>query len=145
MLINKEKLLDLLLYHEYILTITKKNTFFSHKKMNIEYNKIKIIKHFNLLLIWKNHIKLLRMNGLILIKILLIPSLVYSINENLSSRSWETICSILSCQSVLDRCLNCIGLNQCINCVQSENNICLRCVDSIINQLYHKWITNNTM
>jgi hypothetical protein len=68
----------------------------------------------------------------------IIIGLIYGFEGDPSFKSWEAICSILSCQSVLDQCIryNCIGLNQCRSCVQTENQICVRCVDSVINQQY---------
>jgi hypothetical protein len=51
------------------------------------------------------------------------------------SREWQSICSILSCQPILERCVrnNCEGKDNCRNCVQSENPTCLRCVDGLLN------------
>ena len=52
------------------------------------------------------------------------------------TRGWESICSILSCKPVLENCIrtNCIGKENCRNCVQNENEMCLRCVDGLINE-----------
>jgi hypothetical protein len=62
-------------------------------------------------------------------------------SENLNTqdpRGWESICSILSCKSVLDNCIrnNCIGKDNCRNCVLSENQMCVRCVDGLWNEQY---------
>jgi len=81
---------------------------------------------------------------IVLINVLSINSLIESLNQNQSIRTWESICAILSCQSALDKCIRygCIGLNQCRNCVQTENQNCLRCVDSILNEQFST--TNGT-
>jgi hypothetical protein len=57
-------------------------------------------------------------------------------NENESARNWEVICSILACKSVLDKCVldQCSGAYECRNCVFTQNQICSRCVDSILNE-----------
>lgn len=76
---------------------------------------------------------------IILLNILTITNFALGLNPYVKSiRTWESVCSILSCQSVLDKCIrnNCMGLNQCRNCVQIENQNCLRCVDSILNEQY---------
>jgi hypothetical protein len=53
-------------------------------------------------------------------------------------RTWESVCSILSCQSVFDKCIRneCLGVDECRNCVKNENQNCLRCVDSILNEQF---------
>jgi hypothetical protein len=53
-------------------------------------------------------------------------------------RGWESICSILSCKPVLEFCIrnNCLGKDDCRNCVISENPICVRCVDGLLDEQY---------
>ena len=79
-------------------------------------------------------------NLIIVVTILLVTTcFVESLNSAQSERTWESICSLLSCQSVLDKCIRneCIGVSQCRNCVQNENQNCLRCVDSILNEQFN--------
>jgi hypothetical protein len=54
-------------------------------------------------------------------------------------KNWESYCAILSCQPVLNQCVQdgCLGISNCTNCVKTSDQNCVRCVDSIINeQLY---------
>jgi hypothetical protein len=52
-----------------------------------------------------------------------------------NQRGWESICSILSCKPILDRCVRnkCLGKDECRNCVLSEYQMCERCVDGLLN------------
>jgi hypothetical protein len=56
----------------------------------------------------------------------------------LNQRGWESICSILSCKPVLENCIrnNCLGKDDCRNCVLSEYQICVRCVDGLLDEQY---------
>jgi hypothetical protein len=78
-------------------------------------------------------------NLIAFIYIIIASSLAKALNENEIVRNWEVICSILSCKSVLDRCIQnqCLGADQCRNCVLSKNKICSRCVDSILNEQFN--------
>jgi hypothetical protein len=69
------------------------------------------------------------------------------IAETLVQKGWESICSVLSCKPVLDNCIrkNCIGKDECRSCVQSENQICMRCFDSLINEQYFTINGNQTI
>lgn len=80
----------------------------------------------------------------VLLNLLLAISLIESFNQNRSKRSWDSICSLLSCQFVLNKCVqnSCLSIDQCRNCVQTENQNCVRCVDSIINEQFST--TNGT-
>ena len=74
----------------------------------------------------------------IFINILITINCVKSLIPDKSIRNWESICAVLLCKPVLDKCVQneCIGLTQCRNCVQNENPTCLRCVDTIMNEQY---------
>jgi hypothetical protein len=74
------------------------------------------------------------LNFLIIIQIILDIS-TFKIQE---TRGWESICSILSCKPVLENCIrnNCLGKENCRNCVLSENPICVRCVDGLLDEQY---------
>ena len=67
-----------------------------------------------------------------------VTSLDWRSNQDRSFKTWESICSILSCKSALDKCVqnNCFGLDGCRSCIKTENQNCLRCVDSILNEQY---------
>jgi hypothetical protein len=60
----------------------------------------------------------------------------FKLNDSPVEKSWETICSILSCKPVLDKCIenDCIGIDQCKACVQSQNRNCNRCVDELLKE-----------
>ena len=68
----------------------------------------------------------------------LITDLAQSFDQKESVKNWESVCSILSCKTVLDKCIQnaCLGADQCRSCVQTQNQNCLRCLDSIINEQY---------
>jgi hypothetical protein len=68
----------------------------------------------------------------------LIIILIAQNSETQVPRSWESICSILSCKPVLENCIrnNCTGKENCRNCVLSENQMCVRCVDGLLNEQY---------
>jgi hypothetical protein len=75
----------------------------------------------------------------ILLSLLIIIFIIKSIKTNNlkhQERGWESICSILSCKPVLDNCIrkSCLGKDDCRNCVQSENQMCVRCVDGLLNE-----------
>jgi hypothetical protein len=74
-----------------------------------------------------------------LISIFIRSSLVASFDSNHPLKNWQSICFILSCKSVLEKCIQneCFGVNECRNCVQSLNQICLRCVDNILNEQFN--------
>jgi hypothetical protein len=74
--------------------------------------------------------------SLILIVILKIIDALNS--ETQGARGWESICEILSCKPVLENCIrnNCLGKENCRNCVLSENQNCVRCVDGLWNEQY---------
>jgi hypothetical protein len=57
-------------------------------------------------------------------------------SETQGAKGWESICEILSCKPVLENCIrnNCLGKDNCRNCVLSENKICIRCVDGLWNE-----------
>jgi hypothetical protein len=74
----------------------------------------------------------------ILLSLLTIAVLKIIVAQNSKTQDlkvWENICRILSCKPVLDNCIrnNCMGKDECRNCVQSENSICVRCVDGLLN------------
>jgi hypothetical protein len=73
-----------------------------------------------------------------LIIVILIVKDIKSNSLKRQERGWESICSILSCKPVLENCIrnNCIGKDNCRNCVQSENQNCVRCVDGLWNEQY---------
>ncbi len=80
----------------------------------------------------------------ILLSLLIIVTFIKDINTNKiwgkqDPRGWECICSILSSKPVLDNaCIrkSCLGKDDCRNCVQSENQMCVRCVDSLLDEQY---------
>ena len=65
-----------------------------------------------------------------------VTSLVGRSNQDRSFKTWETICSILSCKSALEKCVqnNWFGVDGCRSCIQTENLNCLRCVATIFNE-----------
>jgi hypothetical protein len=79
---------------------------------------------------------------IILIFFIIVTILKISDSENLRKahdfRTWESICQILSCKPILDRCIrnNCLGKDDCRNCVLSEYQMCVRCVDGLLDEQY---------
>jgi len=74
----------------------------------------------------------------LILNLLIATDLVKTLEQNQTLKNWESVCSILSCKLVLDKCIQngCLGTDQCRNCVQTQNQNCLRCIDSIINEQY---------
>ena len=58
-------------------------------------------------------------------------------NENdLTSKAWQSICKINSCESTLQECINdgCFGKISCKSCVEDYHTTCGRCVDDIYDE-----------
>jgi hypothetical protein len=57
-------------------------------------------------------------------------------NENDPSKAWQSICTINSCQSTLEICINaaCFGKANCKSCVEDYQSTCVRCVDDIYDE-----------
>jgi hypothetical protein len=75
----------------------------------------------------------------ILLSLLIIIFIIKGIKTNnlkQHERGWESMCQILSCKPVLENCIrnNCLGKDGCRNCVLSENQMCVRCVDGLLNE-----------
>ena len=74
------------------------------------------------------------LNSIIFIQIV---KIILAQNSDLQNpRGWESICSILSCKPVLENCIrnNCLGKDDCRNCVISESQMCVRCVDGLLDE-----------
>ena len=54
-------------------------------------------------------------------------------SENLTSKAWQSICKLSSCEPTLKECINqsCFGKENCRSCVEDYSANCLRCVDDI--------------
>jgi hypothetical protein len=74
----------------------------------------------------------------ILLAIFLISIKSFTNGSSFAEKNWESICSIFSCQPALNTCIlnQCWGKDACRNCVRTQNQNCLRCVDDILNEEY---------
>ena len=83
-------------------------------------------------------IKNLKMKKFVLIIINFLVLINSTKNENnlATSKSWESICKIQSCESTLEQCIlsGCLGKTSCKTCVETYHTSCSRCVDDIYDE-----------
>ena len=57
-------------------------------------------------------------------------------NENDFNKAWQSICTLYSCESTLQQCINvgCFGKANCKSCVEDYPTTCSKCVDDIYDE-----------
>ena len=82
---------------------------------------------------------------LIIINFLLLINSTRNEANLATSKSWESICKIQSCESTLEQCIQsgCLGKTSCKSCVETYHTSCSRCVDDIYDETTQVTLPDN--